>query len=948
MNQVYKIVWKAPLGKYVVVPEIAKSKTANKGVLFGNKKEVTRILMIGVLTATQLISQAMAFTPTVTNEIVNNEAVSGGSQEVITGGVANNTTVNNGGNQIVKEGGVTNTTTLSNNGGQTVGNNGTANGTIINEGGWQWILNGGLTENAKINSDGEQIVFDGGTANLTTIEADGNQTIHSGGIAKNTTIFSGGEQFIDNGGVADTTMINGGKQALFGIANNTIVSNGGLQTVNILGVANGTTLNTGGHQSVNDGGIANNTIVNEGGWQLIQSGGIAKDTTVNADGEQTIFNNGTANGTIINLDGIQTVHNGGTANTTTINTGGEQFIDVGGAANSTLINGGRLVLFGSAHGTIANAGEIYAGSGSVFNGATLINGTATIGGDLINNVGTLVFTPSTQNTVSTEITGTGNLIKAGAGDLILNNTHTYTGGTTVSGGRLIVGDTVTESNARISGTVNVTNGGTLGGHGQIAGAVIVHDGGKINPGNSVGTLSVGDAHFMGGSIFEARVNPDGTNDKLVAKNTLGTGTVKIDNGSNLFLLGGAGIWNETTSYNLIDTDSGVTGKFTYVNSNLAFLTPLVDYSNPNQVNLTMQRNNTGFGEIGGNNNEQNTGSGIESLGPNYLIYQQIVSMNAEQAKKAYNNLSGEIHASVKSALLENSRYPRHAVLAHLNSPVTESSPQIGRNLWINTWAHDGYLKDDGNAARLDNKGIGFIIGADIYQSATTTLGAAMGYEQSSLKVGDLRNSEADTKAIHLTAYGKTELGPIELKGGIDYSWFNIDSKRHVVVGDIFSQNSAKYHAGLFQIFTEGSHTFNINEQVKVAPYARLLYQNLSVKGFTEKGSNFQLHGNSSSEHVFSTTLGVRGEWKIGTQSNLYANLGWQHRFGDRDNEARLNFIGGSSYNLKGVQMDRDSLLIGLGANFTLQQNMSLNVGYDGQLGKRSKSHSLKINYEYRF
>src|SRR6266446_5955334 len=66
--------------------------------------------------------------------------------------------------------------------------------------------------------------------------------------------------------------------------------------------------------------------------------------------------------------------------------------------------------------------------------------------------------------------GGGSLTKAGTGQLTLSKTSTYTGGTTVSQGTLLV--TNKRGSATGAGAVQV-NAGTLGGTGLIAGAVTV-------------------------------------------------------------------------------------------------------------------------------------------------------------------------------------------------------------------------------------------------------------------------------------------------------------------------------------------------------------------------------------------------------------------------------------------------------------------------------------------
>lgn len=542
------------------------------------------------------------------------------------------------------------------------------------------------------------------------------------------------------------------------------------------------------------------------------------------------------------------------------------------------------------------------------------------------------------------------LTKTGAGTLILDNVNTYTGHTDVQNGSLIVGSTTAHSNAQIAGNVDVQNGAILGGHGRINGTAAINSGGTLAPGNSIGMLTLSDAIFNSGATFQVEANPDGTADRLVADSSLGgTGTVTINTGAALDIVAGTGIWNPTTSYLIIDTDGGVTGQFDTVTSNLAFLTETVNYTIPNQVWLTLTRNNTGFGDLEGTYNENNTGKGIESLGPGNEIYNTIIGMSRDQALYAYNNLSGEIHGSVKGAILTN-RYARDAVNQHLSngSSLRASLLEARKALWISAWGHDGHLKNDGNAAKLDLQGWGFLIGADVYNDGTTAGGVAFGYEQTDIKTRSNRNSDADTDAIHLLAYGRTNLGPIDLKGGIGYSWLDIGTTRHVNVGAIQSQNQADYDGGLIQAYIEGSYTFKLNEQTSMTPYVNLAYQRVKTDSFTEKGAQAQLHNSSSSDHLVTTTAGVRGLWEVNSKASLYGELGWQYNMGDIAPHADLNFAGGSTYTVKGTEVDRNSAIIGLGGNYQIKPNIRLSAGYEGQFGNQSRDHALKLRFEYRF
>ncbi|MEZ5384027.1 MAG: autotransporter-associated beta strand repeat-containing protein [Prosthecobacter sp.] len=128
------------------------------------------------------------------------------------------------------------------------------------------------------------------------------------------------------------------------------------------------------------------------------------------------------------------------------------------------------------------------------------------------------------------ISGTGTLTKTGVGITRLENASTYTGGTTLSEGTLIVINP--GGSATGSGTVTTAAGTILGGTGAIApdGVNGVNIGGMVTPGvdGTAGTLNFTpvDGHVVfqsgGGVAFE--LFGDGSNDK-VAFNSSGSGVL---------------------------------------------------------------------------------------------------------------------------------------------------------------------------------------------------------------------------------------------------------------------------------------------------------------------------------------------------------------------------------------------------------------------------------------
>jgi autotransporter-associated beta strand protein len=125
-------------------------------------------------------------------------------------------------------------------------------------------------------------------------------------------------------------------------------------------------------------------------------------------------------------------------------------------------NAGVIALVKSGNGTITLAGtNAYTG------GTTIVGGTLQIGdgistnggivGDITNNASLVFATPSAV-LYADQIRGTGSLLKTGAGTLVLADTNTFGGGTTVAAGTLQLGDAATR-NGFVPG--GITNNSTL-------------------------------------------------------------------------------------------------------------------------------------------------------------------------------------------------------------------------------------------------------------------------------------------------------------------------------------------------------------------------------------------------------------------------------------------------------------------------------------------------------
>jgi autotransporter-associated beta strand protein len=131
----------------------------------------------------------------------------------------------------------------------------------------------------------------------------------------------------------------------------------------------------------------------------------------------------------------------------------------------------------------------------------------TVSGDISLSGNNLTVNGTGNTLISGVIAGVANgstLTKDGTGTLTLTGNDTFTRGTTVDGGTLLVNNTAG------SGAVTVNNAGsTLGGIGTISGAVTVNAGANIAPGNggnSTAILNTGALTLASTSNFRVDIN----------------------------------------------------------------------------------------------------------------------------------------------------------------------------------------------------------------------------------------------------------------------------------------------------------------------------------------------------------------------------------------------------------------------------------------------------------
>jgi outer membrane autotransporter protein len=646
--------------------------------------------------------------------------------------------------------------------------------------------------------------------------------------------------------------------------------------------------------------------------------------------------------------------------------------------------GGAVFVMNGATLTIKSSGNLS------YSGNTTAQGTggtasATLGQDIFINgagqtvtfqvdSGTSTFSGSTQTTQG-NIAGEGGLTKTGAGNLVLAGTNRFTGATSVNAGTLSV-------NGSITAPVTVNSGGTLGGTGTINNNVSILNGGTFAPGNSIGTTTVnGSLSFAAGSEYRVEVDAAGNSDRINVTGAPGTATI---NGGTVNVQAGTGTYQPITRYTILNATGGVTGAFSSVASNFAFLTPFLTYD-ANNVFLTLARNDSTFGGVAATPNQyaaavalQNSAAGAS--GDMSTVLTTVLGLSAAQARQAFETAGGASivemrRASTAFASGFSDRMIRRigatvdvsAQMAAFNAPIRLAANDVssdvvsdvaplyaqletgvpvgaargtraGRGLWVVGYGDTQKTDSDGNAAGNRLRGSGISGGLDIELDGNSVVGIAVSSGTEHVSFDGLADS-GRSRGNAVGLYGIHVAGPWSFKGTAGYSVSNNHLDRNIVVGALQRTASSDFKSRTLSLYAEAAYDIK-HAGFTLQPVAALSHLGTMTNGYSETGAG-ALNLNVDGQNTNSTRslLGARTVHEF-DKFKLKLQALWAHEFGNTNAPMTATFSGAptaGAFQVNGVKLVRDSLVLGLDASGEIGKNLRLVLSAQaearsGQLG----------------
>lgn len=792
--------------------------------------------------------------------------------------------------------------------------------------------------------DGKLHMTGGETVNDGTIT--GTATIDDGKLTNNFVVtdvdVSAAAEFVNNSGAEAGNVTNAGTSSNAGTITS-LTNTGGSFTNNSGGRISGDT-------NVIGGTVTNNFVVTyvdvAAAAIFVNNSGATASAVTNAG---TSSNAGTI-ASLTNTGGTFTNNAGGTITGTTVISGGtltNNFVvtdvDVAAAAifvNNTGASAGDVTNAGNS----SNAGTIASltNTGGTFtnnDGGTITGNTVVSGGTLVNNfvvtdvdVAAAASFVNNSGATAGDVTNAGSASNAGTIASLTNTGGTFTNNDTgtITGDATIVDGTVV-NDGTIGGTIGIGSDGVLAGSGAIGG-LTVGSGGTFAPGPGIATVAVnGDVTFEKGSTYQVETDASGLSDRLDA-----AGSVTI-NGGTVDVLAGSGTYSLATTYTIL-TGHSVTGTFDDINSDLAFLSPILTYD-PSSVTLGLYRNNVDFADVTETRNTRATAEAVQSLGATNSVFLGVLPLNATGARDAFSQLSGELHASLKSQLLQQAGLAREAVIDRINGNVPVEETEGGPSFWMTGIAATDRFDSDGNAADMNSHIAGLFAGIDADVSEHWRIGGLFGYTNASA------GTDADWDSYSAGLYAAAEWGRLNFTTGAIYSKNDISTERTVAFGSFEDQLEADYQSATRQVFADLGWRDKIG-QLTLEPFANLAYINLETDGFREQGGAAALSANGNTDDVTLTTLGLRWSADIGNAdlpATFSGMLGWRHAIGDLTPSSRFAFSSGSPFVIEGVSLPRNTAVLEASLTAQISKTARVKLSYSGEFANSFAAHAAKAS-----
>lgn len=354
---------------------------------------------------------------------------------------------------------------------------------------------------------------------------------------------------------------------------------------------------------------------------------------------------------------------------------------------------------------------------------------------------------------------------------------------------------------------------------------------------------------------------------------------------------------------------------------------------------------------------------LQQSGDPLRLYNNLLVLDADSARNAIDQLSGDYHASTGTALIANSQVVSGVLGTRLRSLFDSTSvrmplgasnlmpttPEAQGGAWAQTFGNWSKLDSNNGAGGLHQRTGGVLIGADGSINLDWRAGVYGGYSRTKFDADD-RDARGHSDNYHLGLYTGAQLDALRLSADVGYTWHKLDSKRNVAFAGFNDHLKGERDANTLQASGEAAYRIGLGA-VALEPFVGVAYVKYDADSFHEKGGAAALDVASEKQDTWFSTVGMRASTRTRVadhDTRFYSSLGWRRAYGDLDPSSTQAFAGGPDFAVQGIAQTRNVAMTEVGAKVQLNRQTEVGLSYQGQFGSDARFHSVNAGVTVRF
>ncbi|HEX9325429.1 MAG TPA: autotransporter outer membrane beta-barrel domain-containing protein, partial [Reyranella sp.] len=425
------------------------------------------------------------------------------------------------------------------------------------------------------------------------------------------------------------------------------------------------------------------------------------------------------------------------------------------------------------------------------------------------------------------------------------------------------------------------------------------------------------------------------------------------------------------TYTILNATGGLSGAYSGVTSNFAFLTPSLSYD-ANNVYLLLFQSASAFAAGAQTPNQYAVGTVLDQVnatatGDLNTVLNALSVLGTQQGPAALNAISGQQYAdfgttNVQGAALFMNTVGQQMALARggasggqrqVLAQACEVEACDGVSPW-SVWASAlgglGSVAGNGNSSTLTYNFGGAAAGIDYRLDPRFLVGLSAGYAAGNQWV-DSFMGRGWTDTVSVIGYGSFTNAGFYADALAGYAWSGNQMQRQIQFPGL--QRTANGSTGANQFLGQIETGYRIGiyapAAASVTPFARLQGSTVTQNAFSEWGANsLSLNVAQQTTNSLRTVFGadLAGAIPLSSERSLALDLrlGWLHEYADTGRPITAAFAGAPSnaFTVYGATPQRDAAVIGFSAGTNIAEATRLYLRYDGEISTGSSNHTLNL------